>query len=122
LQQAAPELMWQLIDRFVRCEQKFSVLEMVVLSLDHLWGRFADDVKLRLSRIVKRTMESAPDENHIHETLAHAHLFHFLRTGDRECESFINVLIAECDRQRVSHALAVQLHTCRTGRWLTAGD
>jgi hypothetical protein len=122
LEQAAPKLMWQLIDRFVRYEKKFSVLEAVVLSLDRLWGRSADEVKPRLSSIAKRALQSATDENHIHETLAHAHLFRFLRTGDAECEAFINILIAECDRQRASHALAVQFHTCRAGGWLTAGD
>jgi hypothetical protein len=122
LEQAEPKLMWQLIDRFIRYERKFSVLEMIVNSLDRLWARAAKEVKLRLARIAERAMRSAPDGNHIHETLVHAHLFRFLRTGDAECEAFVNTLIAECDRQRASHALAVQLHTCRAGRWLTAGD
>jgi len=49
-------------------------------------------------------------------------LFHFLRTGDADCEAFVNTLIAECDQQRASHALAVQLRTFRAGRWLTDGD
>ncbi len=122
LEQAEPKLMWQLIDRFIRYERKFSVLEMVVNSLDRLWARAAQKVKPRLARIAQRTIRTAPDGNHIHETLARAHLFHFLRTGDPECEAFVNSLIAECDRQCASHALAVQLHTCRVGRWLTAGD
>jgi len=122
LERAAPKLMWQLIDRFVRYEAKFSVLETVVLSLDHLWGRSAEEVKPRLSRIAKRTFQSATDGNHIHQTLAHAHLFRFLRTGDAECEAFVNLLIDECDRQRACDALLPQLHTCRTGGWLTAGD
>jgi len=122
LEQAEPKLMWQLIDRFIRYERKFSVLEMVVNSLNRLWARAAPEVKLRLSRIAQRTIRSAPDGNHIHETLARAHLFHFLRTGDADCEAFVNTLIAECDRQRASHALTAQLHTCRSGRWLTDGD
>jgi len=67
-------------------------------------------------------MPSAPPDNHIHETLAHTHLFQFLRTGDPECEAFITRLIAECDSQRASNALGPQLHTCRSGGWLTAGD
>jgi hypothetical protein len=49
-------------------------------------------------------------------------LFRFLRTGDPECEAFIDRLIAECDRHRASHALGVPLHECRKGGWLTAGD
>jgi len=122
LEQAEPKLMWQLIDRFIRYERKFSVLEMVVNSLNNLWSRAAQEVKPRLARIAERAMQNAPDGNHIFETLAHAHLFPFLRTGNAECEAFVNTLIAECDRQRASHALAVQLHTCRAGRWLTAGD
>ena len=119
---AAPKLMWQLIDSFVRYEKKFSVLEAVVLSLDSLWGQSADEVKPRLSRIAKRALQSATDGNHIHQTLAHAHLFHFLRTGDAECEAFVNLLIGECDGQRSCDALLPQLHTCRGGGWLTAGD
>jgi hypothetical protein len=122
LEQAAPELMWELIDRFNRYERKFSVLEMVVMSLDRLWGKFADGVKLRLSRIAKRATRAAGDEHQIHERLAHAHLFHYLRTGDEESKAYINMLIAECDSQRASQALGAQLHACRTGRWLTAGD
>jgi hypothetical protein len=122
LEQAAPKLMWQLIDRFVRYEGKFSVLEAVVFSLDRLWASSADEVKSRLSRIAKRALRDAPDENHIHETLAHAHLFRFLRTGDSECEAFIDLLIGECDRQRATGALFPQLHVCRVGGWLTAGD
>jgi hypothetical protein len=122
LEQAAPKLMWQLIDRFVCHEGKFSVLEPVVLSLDRLWARSEDEVKPRLSRIAERALKSAPDGNHIHVTLANVHLFRFLRTGDAECEAFVNFLIGECDRQRASDALIPQLHTCRVGRWLTAGD
>ena len=121
LEQAAPELMWQLIDHFIRYERRFSVLEMVVVSLDCLWARHADKVKPRLARIAKLAMQSAPDENHIYETLAKTHLFRFLRTGDAECESFINTLISECDRQRSSHSLGTLLHACRAGQWLTAG-
>ena len=122
LEQAAPNLMWQLIDRFIRYERRFSVLEMVVHSLDRLWWRSSDAVKPRLSRIAERAMQSAPDENHIQETLAHTYLFRYLRTGDSDCEAFINRLIAECDRHRASHVLLAQLHECRAGGWLTVGD
>lgn len=121
LQQAAPKLMWQLIDRFIECEQTFSVLETVVLSLDRLWAE-PPEVKRRLSQIVERAMKCAPDDNHIFETLTHTYLFHFLRTGDAESEVFINQLVAECDSKRASAALQSQLHTCRQGGWLTAGD
>lgn len=121
LHDAAPKLMWQLIDRFIRYEQTSSVLEAVLFSLDRLWAHSAE-VKHRLSRIAERVMKSAPEGSHIYETLAHIHLFHFLRTGDAESEAFINRLIAECDSQRASHALQAQLHPCRKGRWLTAGD
>ncbi|HSH39159.1 MAG TPA: hypothetical protein VK993_10265 [Chthoniobacterales bacterium] len=121
LHDAAPKLMWQLIDRFIRFESRFSVLEAVLFSLDRLWGH-PTEVKPRLSRIAERAMKSASDGNHIFETLAAIHLFHFLRTGDAESEVFIDRLIAECDSQRASHALQAQLHPCRKGGWLTAGD
>jgi hypothetical protein len=122
LEKAAPNLMWQLIDRFVRYEGKFSVLEQVVLSLDRLWDRSSDEVKPRLSRIAKRALKDADDENHIHQALAHSYLFRFLRTGDAQCEAFVNHLIVDCDRQRATGALLPQLHVCRVGGWLTAGD
>ena len=114
--------MWELTDIFNSRERKFSVLEMIVHSLDRLWTTDPDSVKKRLQLISRHTMQSAPDDNHIHETLAHTHLFHFLRTGDSECEAFITRLIDECDSHRASHALARQLHVCRAGGWLTAGD
>ncbi len=122
LERVAPKLMWQLFDRFIRYEQKFSVLETIVMSLDHLWKSFETEVKLRLSRIAKRAINEAPGEHGIHKRLAHAHLFHYLRTGDTESESYITELIAECDSPRSSNALGEQLHTCRAGGWLTAGD
>jgi hypothetical protein len=122
LEHVAPELMWQLIDRFIRYERKFSVLEAVVLSLDHLIGRFPKEVKMRLARIDKRAIAAAPEEHNIHERLAHSHLFYFLRTGDSASESYIGALIADCDIPRASNALITQLHTCRAGGWLTAGD
>jgi hypothetical protein len=122
LAQPAPDFMWELVDLLIAEEQKFSVLDMLVLSLDRLWASAPEEVKPRLQRIAERAMQSAAEENHIHETLAHTHLFRFLRTGDPDCEGFILRLIAECDSQRASHALGAQLHACRSGGWLTAGD
>jgi hypothetical protein len=122
LEQSSPELMWELIDTFIANEKKFSVLDALLLSVDRLWASAPEKVKPRLRLITDRAMRSAPSDNHIYEMLAHIHLFHFLRTGDLECETFIASLIAECDSQRASHALGVQLHSCRSGGWLTAGD
>jgi len=122
LVQPAPDLGWELIDFLIGQERKFSVLDVLALSLDCLWGSAPDGVRPRLRRIADRAMQSAPEQNHIHETLAHTHLFGFLRTGDRDCEDFIARLIAECDSQRASRALGAQLHACRSGGWLTAGD
>ncbi len=122
LAQPSPELMWELIDRMINEEKRFSVLEAVLFSLDRLWTNAPKKVKQRLQIITQRAMESAPDKSHVYETLAHIHLFHFLRTGDTECEAFIDGLIAECDSQRGIGALLPQLHTCRAGGWLTAGD
>ena len=122
LEQPSPELMWELIDAFVAKEKRFSVLDFLLLSLDRLWAQMPEKVLPRLRLIANRAMESAPADNHIHEMLAHMHLFQFLRTGDPECDAFITRLIGECDSQRASGALGPQLHTCRSGGWLTAGD
>ena len=69
-----------------------------------------------------RDWEAYAAENGIHETLAQVYLFHFLRTGDAECEQFITQLIADCDSERAARALVAQLHSCREGGWLIAGD
>lgn len=122
LEQPAPGLMWELIDTFVTKERRFSVLDALSLSLDRLWTRAPAKVKERLRLIAGRTMKEASDVSHIHETLAHTFLFRFLRTGDSDCEAFIANLIEECDSARASHALLAQLHGCREGGWLTAGD
>jgi hypothetical protein len=121
LQHVAPTLMWELMDLIIAHEKKFSVLDALVLSFDHLWGIAPEQVKERLHVVSARALQCAPD-NGIHERLAHTYLFRFLRTGDSDCEAFINSLIQECDSQRASHALERQLHTCRAGGWMTAGD
>jgi hypothetical protein len=122
LEKPASAVMWELIDIFVCDEKKFSVLHAVLLSLDRLSSQASDKVGKRLRIISQRTMRSAPADNHIYETLTQINLFRFLRTGDSECEEFIKGLIEECDSQPASHALESQLHTCRAGGWLTAGD
>jgi hypothetical protein len=122
LETPAPSLTWELFDTFIANEKYFSVLDALTLSLDRLWGKAPNEVKPRLKLIADRALESAPEENHIHETLAHTHLFYFLRTGDQECWEFIADRIAECDRERAGHALTPLLGACRDGGWLTAGD
>lgn len=123
LESAAPELMWQLSDQFIRHEPRFSVLEMLISSLENLAPRWVEEVKSRLSQIAERAKRSAPDDSGIHKSLAHAFLFHyFLRRGDKEGKSHIKGLIAECENKRASNALHAQLHACRKGGWLTAGD
>lgn len=122
LETPAPDLAWELFDIFIAYEKYFSVLDALTLSLDRLWGKAPNEVKPRLKLIEGRALQSAPEENHIHETLAHTRLFYFLRTGDQECWEFIADRIAECDRERASHALAPLLGACRDGGWLTAGD
>jgi hypothetical protein len=122
LEKPAPTFMWEIVDIFVSHEKKFAVLDALLSSLDNLWADAPDKVRQTLCIIAKRAMRSAPAENHIYETLARTNLFRFLRTGDSECEAFIAGLITECDSQRASHALGMQLHNCRRGGWLTAGD
>ena len=67
-------------------------------------------------------MKNAPASSPIFETLARANLIRFLRTGDSKSEEFIGNLIEECESQRASSALGKQLHNCRAGGWLTAGN
>ncbi len=122
LERPASDLMWELIDAFIAEEKRFSVLDALLLSLDRLWAPMPEKVMPRVRLIADRAMQSAPAENHIHETLAHTHLFHFLRTGDPGSEEFIARMIAECDSQRAAQALGAQLHACRAGGWLTAGN
>jgi hypothetical protein len=119
LEKPAAALMWELIDLLVAKEKKFSVLEALVLALNRLSPNASVEAKKRIRTISQRAMQSGPAENHIYETLAHTHLFHFLRTGDSECEAFIISLVDECDSQRAGHALERQLHACRSGGWLT---
>ena len=116
-----PKLMWRLVDCFIRYEKRFSVLEMVLSSLDRLWGASAPDVMLRLARIAKRA-HTAPDTHKVHERIAKAYLFRFLRTGDTECAAFTNLLIRDCDSVQANHALAGLPAACRMGHWLTIGD
>ena len=122
LARPAPKLMWELIDTFIANEGKFSVLEALVQALDRLWEVEPDSVKPRIRQIAERTTHGASYDRHIHQTLAHTHLFRFLRTGDSECSAFIAELIAECDRERPNNMLASLLHETRAGGWLTAGD
>ena len=117
----APDLLWELMDSVIANERKFSVLDSLLLALDRLWGRAPEDVMLRVRVITERAMQNAPADNHIHEMLAHTHLFQFLRTGNPQCEAFISRLIEECDSQRATGALGPQLHECRSGGWLSAG-
>lgn len=121
LSEVEPTLMWQLVDCLIRHEKRFSVLEAVLLSLDQLWSLSAPDVMLRLARIAKRA-RTAPDTHDVHERIAEAYLFRFLRTGDAECEAFTRALITDCDSVRSYHALAKLPGACRMGHWLTIGD
>lgn len=122
LEKPAPDFMWELIDLFVTKERRFSVLDMLLSSMDWVLEKAPDDVMARVRQISERTAQNAPAEHHIHETLAHTYLFQFLRTGRGDCELYISDLIADCDSKRANHALLTQLHSCRAGGWLTAGE
>lgn len=121
LSQVAPKLMWQLMDYFIRYEKRFSVLEALLLSFDHLWDLSATDVMFRLDRIAERA-RTVPDTHDIHHKIAESYLFRFLRTGDAQCEAYIDALIADCDSARAYSALATLPGACRMGHCLTIGD
>ena len=120
LEKQAPDLMWKLIDDIIANERMFSVLEMVVNSLDRVWEHSPDDAKKRIQIIFERAIQYASADNGIHETLARVYLFRYLRTGNVEYEKHIAILIDDCDKEYASHALERQLHDCRCGGWLTA--
>lgn len=122
LVQESPKLMWELIDAFVTNERKLPVLDMLLYSLDRLWGIAPDDVKPRVRKIADCIMRNGPSNGHVYETLANVHLFHYLRTGDADCLTFVSNLIEECDSERASHALGSLLQACRAGGWLAVGD
>lgn len=122
LRRANPELMWTIFDRFVHFEQTFSALVYVVESLEKLVGTFPAEVILRLAQINERANSKAPSDHDIHKRLAQVHLFHFLRTGDVECEKRIDVLVSNCDSSAACDALNAQLHGCRSRGCLSIGD
>ena len=118
----APKLMWEIVDSSIATESNFSVLDAIVHSLDWLWGQWSDDVAARLRAIGLRVRDQALVDHPIHETLAHSHLFQFLRTGRPESEKYIRELIVNCAEPQATKALLEQLHPCRAGGWMTIGD
>jgi hypothetical protein len=120
LDPSAPKLMWELIDTMIARESKFSVIESLLFALNRLWAKAPSEVMKRLRVISRRALQESPSNKRIFESLANTHLFRFLRTGDLDCEAFIQELISKCDLEHASHALLVQLHPCRD--WLIAGD
>jgi hypothetical protein len=122
LAKSAPAFMWELMDAFITDESHFTVLDAAVHSLDWLWNLDADRVEERLHRISSRVCEQAPADHCIHETLAHNFLFQFLRTGRPDCEKYVADLIAACGQPNATKGILPQLHVCRAGGWMTAGD
>lgn len=122
LGRAAPDLMWELIDKIIANEQRFSVLDALLMSLQNLAARAEQMAGSRIWAITERAKQSAPAKNHIHESLAYIHLFHFLRSGEVQAKEYVEALIAGCENEAENHALLPQLHACRAGGWLTAGD
>jgi len=121
---AAPDLMWELLEAVVHEERRLAVLEGTIDLLLRLRLRVPDEPRATslLDAITHDAREKAPPRHHIHETLAMAHLFHFLQTGDERDKRVIDELIADCDSPRAQGALLPLLHNCRSGGWLTVGD
>ena len=120
LQKPAPSLMWGLIDGFIRNEPRFSVLNAVLDAMGWLWAE-PEAVMDRVRQIAERAKAASPD-NGIHQALAGAHLFQFLRTGRVECDDYVASLIAVCDTPLGFQALLPQLHPLRDGGWLISRD
>ncbi|MBL9146684.1 MAG: hypothetical protein JNM99_23580 [Verrucomicrobiaceae bacterium] len=119
---AAPQLMWELIDTLIESEPTFRVLSGLLDSLRELLSQDPDKALLRMRRIAERAGTTAPDEHDIHEELMSAFLFRYLRCGDLSCWDYVATRIARCEGQAIGRSLTPQLHGCRKGRWLTAGD
>lgn len=121
LNQIAPDLMWELMDVMIEFESKFLVLNFLLGSLHKLRPRDVDNALLRMKRIAIRAA-SAPKGHDIHKNLTGSFLFHHLRTGDQTCWDYVAAQIERCEDGIAAEALMSQLHSCRSERWLTAGD
>ncbi len=122
LHRDAPDLMWELIDRMIEKEPKFAVLDELMESIRHLLERDSDKGLSRMEQIGSRIANSAHPEHRIHRHLASSFLFHHLGNGEPRSWAYIENLIAHCEDPGTSEALIGQLHGCRSGKWLTAGD
>ena len=121
LRDAAPALMWELLEAVAAHDRRFSVLAAVVESLRRLWMRDEERVLAILATVARRAEASAPPEHEIHTALAGTHLFHFLETGSAASERYISRLIATCDHPHAHALWRPQLHHVRENRWLTLG-
>lgn len=120
LYKPAPQLMWQIIDIVASSEKNFAILDVLINSLDWLWQRSAEKVMRYVTKIATQAAVCAQPSEHIHETLAHVHLFQYLRTERAECHAYIRNLVANCQGERENKGLLAQLHACRAGGWMAA--
>ncbi|HEY4302573.1 MAG TPA: hypothetical protein VGM73_17005 [Candidatus Didemnitutus sp.] len=121
LEKFAPGLMWELIDRFIVDEQRYSVLECVVHSLDRLWPRHPAEVLPRLAKIAAKAGQ-APADHDVHDGVVGSHFFEFLRTGRKESGAYIDRLLGRIIQPAAGNALSAQVATCRSHKWFVAGD
>jgi hypothetical protein len=117
----APDLMWELLGRFVAEERSFSVLTGVIESLDRLWSVDATRILGYLNTLATRAASAVPEHN-IHEMLGNSHFFHYLRTGEAASEAFVISLVSEVSTARGSKVIQHLIHGCRAGGWMTIGD
>ncbi len=122
LHRDAPDLMWKLMDHLIENELKFAVLDELVDSIRHLLARDSNKALPRMERIGARAENSARPDHRIHRHIASSFLFHHLGNGEARSWAYIENLIAHCEDPGTSEALIGQLHRCRSGKWLTAGD
>jgi hypothetical protein len=122
LYRPAQRLMWEIIDIVASNEKNFAVLDALLHSMDWLWHSAPEKVMSYVRKIAAQAAINANPENNIHETLAQIHLFQYFRTGRPECRAYIKNLVANCQGERENKALLAQLHGCRAGGWMTAGD
>lgn len=120
LEQAAPELLLRMVDGFLAQETSLAVLDVLLRTLNSRPCDCMEQLLPKLGQLSERAIHGI--KSRLLETLTQIFLFHYLRTGDAQSQTIIRDYISRCDEKRFADALIPQLHSCRVGGWLIAGN
>lgn len=120
LEASAPALMWKLFDRMIGAETRYPVMESLASSLARLWSRHPAEVIKRLALLARKAAR-APADHNVHDALAAAHFYEFLRTGRKECGTYIQNLVNHVNRPAAGNALMRLLAESRSSRLFVQG-